>query len=228
MRRSPVRMTLYCRRVIRLVVRSALNTPANFSLTDLRGEAGALVEAGSALAVSEGVMNTVDLVGQVGPPDQAPSACIIQSRASSYSRAVVERCKMWKSPAAQAAGHIFRDEGKCTAGYFLVLSVLVQDAASPPPECGQVTAAHCTRDLKVGCEWLPHAWRTELHTLRDLSKQQPHLHSGQTAASSMCVRVCVRATSSMCACVARVQSALTGTQDAVSDARLSWCNWQVD
>jgi hypothetical protein len=30
-------MTLYCRRVMRLVVRSALNTPANLSLTDLHG-----------------------------------------------------------------------------------------------------------------------------------------------------------------------------------------------
>jgi hypothetical protein len=30
-------MTLYCSRVIRLVVRSALNTPANFSLADLAG-----------------------------------------------------------------------------------------------------------------------------------------------------------------------------------------------
>lgn len=35
MRRRPVRMTLYCSRVIRLVVRSALNTDANLSLIDL-------------------------------------------------------------------------------------------------------------------------------------------------------------------------------------------------
>lgn len=35
MRLSPVLMTLYCSRVMRFVVRSALKTPANFSLTDL-------------------------------------------------------------------------------------------------------------------------------------------------------------------------------------------------
>jgi hypothetical protein len=40
MRLRPVLMTLYCRRVMRLVVRSSLNTPANLSLTDLRGVGG--------------------------------------------------------------------------------------------------------------------------------------------------------------------------------------------
>lgn len=60
------------------------------------------------------------------------------------------------------------------------------------PECRQVAAAHCTRELKVGCEGLAHAWCTELNTLRDLTQQQAHLcvcvWGGQAGAAVRAVR----------------------------------------